>query len=310
MPQVRHRFAEGKSHKTPIWRKKGMVIKMQQVIYADILFVINFSMDFLAFYILSYILKLPFKKGRMFLSAAIGALYSVCEVVVHNDNIPIAIVVAALMCFIGFGKSGLGAFARQLIGFISVNFLLGGGMTAIFSVFNAMGHEQKLLIYGELNTVGEKLPFSYFVLGFAVISILSLLFAGIYSSRADRKKVSGKITYHGNTEEFSLLCDSGNLLTEPLSGDPVIFLSENAFLKLCGKGTLTAVKSADASFMKSDTKNIRLIVYETVGGSDMGICLRPERVKVGGKDVKAWITMGNRSNYGESEGIVPLSLVR
>ena len=283
---------------------------MQQVIYADILFVINFSMDFLAFYILSYILKLPFKKGRMFLSALIGALYSVLEVIMHHDNIPIAVVVAALMCFIGFGKGGISSFMRQVIGFVSVNFLLGGGMTAIFSLFNAMGHEQKVLIYGELNTVGEKLPFSYFVLGFAVISIISLLFAGIYSSRSYRKKVSGQITYHGKTEEFSLLCDSGNLLTEPLSGDPVIFLSEDAFSKLCGQGTLSAVKSADTTFMKSDTRNIRLVVYETVGGSDMGVCVRPEKIKVGGKDVKAWITMGKRRSYGESEGLVPLSLVK
>ncbi len=283
---------------------------MQQVIYADILFVINFSMDFLAFYILSFILKLPVRKIRMFISAAVGALYSVSEVIVHHDNIPIALLVAAVMCLICFGRSGIGAFLRQIIGFVSVNFLLGGGMTAIFSIFNAMGHEQKLLIYGELNTVGEKLPFSYFVLGFALIAILSLLFAGVYSSRSDRKKVSGQITYNGKTMEFSLLCDSGNLLTEPLSGEPVIFLSESAFSKLCGSKTLAAVKSADASFMKSDTKNIRLVVYETVGGSDMGVCIRPERITLGGKNVRAWITMGKSGAYGESEGLVPSSLIK
>ena len=31
MPQVRHKFAEGKPHKTLIWRKKGMVIRMNAV---------------------------------------------------------------------------------------------------------------------------------------------------------------------------------------------------------------------------------------------------------------------------------------
>ncbi len=35
MPQVRHRFAEGKPYKTLIWRKKGMVIKMIKAVFLD-----------------------------------------------------------------------------------------------------------------------------------------------------------------------------------------------------------------------------------------------------------------------------------
>ena len=53
---------------------------MDQIIYADILFAVNFSMDFLALYIMSFILKLSFSIKRGIIAAGIGAVYGVVTV--------------------------------------------------------------------------------------------------------------------------------------------------------------------------------------------------------------------------------------
>ena len=50
---------------------------MKQTLYGDVLFLVNFSMDFLTLYITALILHRSVKKRRFVLSAAIGGVYGV-----------------------------------------------------------------------------------------------------------------------------------------------------------------------------------------------------------------------------------------
>ena len=135
-----------------------------QTIYIDILFAINFSMDFLAIYITSYLLKLKFKTFKAVIAAILGALYSAFTVILRTDSIILALFFAYFMCYIAFEKRNLKNSIYNFIAYIAVNFLIGGGMTAVFSVFNKLVGERIVTIYGDVNSVPEKLPFSIFVL--------------------------------------------------------------------------------------------------------------------------------------------------
>ena len=56
------------------------------VIYADTLFVVNFSMDFLALYITGKSLHTPIRPGRLALAAALGALFATMSAVFSGSG--------------------------------------------------------------------------------------------------------------------------------------------------------------------------------------------------------------------------------
>ena len=54
---------------------------METVLYADVLFLINFSMDYLSLYAVSRLLALPSRAWRMLAGAGVGGVYGVLSVV-------------------------------------------------------------------------------------------------------------------------------------------------------------------------------------------------------------------------------------
>lgn len=266
-------------------------------------------MDFLALYITSYLLKLKLKASRNILAAFLGALYSVFTVLFRFDSIVLSIVFGYFICLTAFGKRKPRESAYIFIAFVAVNFLLGGGMTALFSIFNSVIGERLVIIYGDVNKVPNKLPFNIFAAGAAFITAITMTFAKFFSRKGTARRVKAEIFLVKRGGEFLLTEDSGNMLTEQLSGEPVIFLSEKAMLKITDAETLSAVNRLDPEIMQKSRLKMRVTVYETVSGKEMCVCLRPDRVIIGGKSVRAWIAIGKTDAFGDSDGIVPSVLL-
>ncbi len=282
---------------------------MQQVIYADVLFLIDLSMDFLALYIVSAMLKIQSGKYNLAFASAIGSLYSVVSVVSRHDSIILAVAVALVMNIAAFGFCKFSRLATRVTVFLVVNFILGGAMTAIFNVFNSFGRDRFVMIYGEISEVPSKVPFSVFAVGFAITAVISVVFIRLFSQKASLSYASAEITYGKNTVKFKLLCDSGNLLTEPISGEPVIFLSESSMKKLTGEGVLKSLLTADSEFLSRNLRRARILLYETVNGRQSGVCIRADKVVIDGKSCRAWISVSSTVKSDDGDGIAPVSLL-
>ena len=282
---------------------------MLQTVYVDVLFSIDFTMDFLALYITSYLLKMRVKNRRIVISALLGAFYSVLTVVLRVDSVIFALLFAAVMCFTAFGKRRIKQFLHIFITFIAVNFLLGGGMTALFTLFNSVIGERLVIIYGDVSSVPGKLPFNIFAVGVVIITATVMAFAKFFSRKGTCRNVSSEIQLYGKHAKLVLTEDSGNLLTESLSGEPVIFLSERAMLKFTDEKTLCAIKNLNPEIMSKSRVKMRVAVYQTVSGKEMCLCIRPEKISVDGKSVRAWVACGKADVFGESDGIIPSVLV-
>ena len=115
-------------------------------VYGDLLFLINFSMDFLCFYLSCLLLHRKMKLGRTFIASVLGGIYSVLALFVSTNGtiaLLIDILVLVLMCWIayGVGKSGFKALIKAIFLYFFVSALLGGLMTALFSLFNSLKFE-------------------------------------------------------------------------------------------------------------------------------------------------------------------------
>lgn len=282
---------------------------MQPVVYGDVLLIINFCMDYLALYITSYLLRIKYNLSNVVLAALVGALYSLVCIIANNESLCIAIIVAVLMCLIAFYGSSMKYLIYEIVVFFAVNFLLGGGMTAVFNLFNSMGNRRELMLYGELHTIDSNLPTKVFMLGFSVIAVLAITFSKVMTKESHSEKSEISITISNDTAFFTVREDSGDLLTEPISGDPVIFLTESALLKLLDKDELSAIRNIELQNIKNKNIKTRLIVYETVKGKELCACFRPTRIKSKEKEFSAWIAIGENVSFGGCDGIVPASLL-
>lgn len=285
--------------------------QLEQVIYADVLFLIDLSMDFLSLYITASLLRIRFKSVNTVFAAVIGAVFSVLSVINKSEALLLTFAVSVVMCIVAYFGCSFKVVAKTVAVFYAVNMLLGGAMTALFNLFNLITDGKKdLLIYGELNTVSDNMPFAVFVIGVAFITVAFKVISGIFSNRSAKRCIQLLLTFGNKTEKLNAYEDSGNLLCEPLSGEPVIFLKEDAIKKVAGDRIISGLKMGKEYLSGTERQKYRLVVYHTVNGSDMCACIKPDKLVIDGKVCSAWIAIGKNLNVSEGDGIVPSSVLR
>ena len=71
---------------------------MQQIVYGDLFFLINFSMDFLCLFLVAKLLSRPLSTLRLSLASALGGVYSVGALFLPEGLLGI---ILDLVCCIG-----------------------------------------------------------------------------------------------------------------------------------------------------------------------------------------------------------------
>ena len=283
---------------------------MQEEIYADVLFIINFSMDFLSLYIVGRLMHFHMKAWRVILGASLGALYGVLELLLAVSPFPkilITLGVLCLTCFIAFGGCRFHTYAASVALTFGVGMLIGGMMT---SAFLGLGNNASYIeIGGTIATVWGDLPIWQFAL-FALISALMTWGLGkIFRRKRSVRTCVLRVRFEGREKEVTALVDSGNLLEDPVSGTPVIFLKERAARGLPGH-LLSAMKNGAAALPLSEVGNLRVIPGRTVSGSGILLAAVPDQVslRAGGawENRRALVAIDfTGGDFGGFEALVP-----
>ena len=253
---------------------------MGQVVYADLLFLIDFSMDFLCFYITARLLHRKFSLLRSILGAALGGVYSVA-VIFFSMNVWLGLLsdlgICSLMCLIAFGcaDKSLYEFCLCASSYFGVSACLGGFMTAIYSLLNRLNIP--------FDQIDAEDGISVWLFG-----ILALLsgFAAMMSGRFFRGPMSAEtaeveITYGGKSITVRALVDTGNMISDPISGRSVIVLDKSAARGIMPEECVDmAVAGRVGMIPREKIEGIRLIPIETAAGGSMICAFKPERVKV------------------------------
>ncbi len=266
------------------------------VIYADLLFVINFSMDFLCLFITSRLLGCGGKAFRLIIASMLGALYGFLPYLLNLHPILHLIsnlASAGVISFIAFGKQNLKRFLIITATFIVSSALMGGLVTALYNISGKYHNG----VYTEISA-----------LSFALMCLISALTALSYGLICRKKihTVSAEIRLYIKNEKINarLIADSGNLLTEPFSALPVIIIS--------GSALPTPYDNPES---ESFPLSVRAIPFSTASGKNCFLGFRPDCIEIISlgkkpKKVEAYIavdTLGN--NYSGYDGILPASIL-
>lgn len=284
---------------------------MEQTVYVDLYFLINFSMDFLCFFLLSKLLSVPLPFWRTILASAVGGLYANLALFLPLTPLPsllLDMALCILMCAVALLRRGDGRhLPLYALVYTAISMVLGGAMTALFHLFNRWELP--------LDTLGED-DLSVWI--FALLAILGGLATHacgrFFSGRGARRHVRLSIEFQGRSCVIEALCDTGNLLREPIGGKPCIVVDSRRLRGILPNDLLDA---AIATAVPSPTLcsryagRIRFLPATSATGERMMLALRVDRITVdsgkGAREVDALIVP---SALGKTaEALIPPELL-
>ena len=187
-------------------------------VYVEIVIFNNLCIDLLLGATTTLCRRRKVKKLRQCLSAVVGSVFALLYPIVSFVlQIVIRLLLAFLLVAIIDKYSTLKDYFASLVIYVLSTYALGG------------------IVYGISNLVGVDLR-GYGVLGILMLSIviLELVLWFVLKAQPQRNKqfYSVVIKYKSHNYNFKGFYDSGNTLTDPLTGKPIILLSKTAVDKL------------------------------------------------------------------------------
>lgn len=278
------------------------------VVYGDLLFMINFSMDFLCFYFSCLLTHRKLPNFRAILASSLGGVYSVAVLFIKCSQ-PYAflldLAVLFLMCVIVYAskKMTAGSLLKGVFIYFLVSALLGGVMTSLYSLLNRF--DSVLEDFAGEDDIGMWA----FLLLAVVGSILSVNGGKIFRSGASQRRVMLEIENGGKIANISALVDSGNLLTEPISGKNVVIVRLKALEKILDEEVYSALAVGDVcSLPLSVMSKIRLIPARAVSGEALLPAQKFDRVilksQKNTKELDVYIAFAKENSFGECDAII------
>ncbi len=287
-------------------------------VYADIIFLINFIMDFFIFWSVGKIFQKNVTKLKLIFGAFLASILYCCIIFVdilrflYNPAGVLSVLIFSV--FVTFGAESLKILLKNVFEVVVVSFAVGGFATALFYFFNIsdfIGNFISIYIHNfSLKFLVFSVSIFYFVLKIIVGWYKKIILKRQSFCRAE-------VFFNDKKVFLNALIDTGNSLYEPISGKPVIVSEFNAVKDIvpprirdffCGKDKNDFAKIYDYIKDIDSAFEFRIIPFSSIGKThgfilgffadkviiyyDTNICL--EKVIIGICDVK--LSDGNNYN--------------
>lgn len=273
-----------------------------EVIYIDSLFLLNLLIDYLLCLVSARVCGLWLRRGRYVLAAFIGAAYSVAAVLPGLGFLSARwakLGCATLMGFAAYGRE------RQRIKctavFLAVSAAFGGAVWAV-SMAGGMSWDGKSYV---------PIPAKSLILAFTLCNAgIDLLFRA-RGKLPERPRVPVRLRFLGKETELMALLDSGNTLTDPISGAEVMIVSPHVLRPMLGdiaelfdgRDSVELLEALDA--LPELKGKFRLIPYSAVGTQGLLPVFRPESVEIDGRGKDGLLAAVSPSAAGDGfDGIL------
>ena len=249
------------------------------VIYVDVLFARNAAVDYLLLLAAASLARLPIRRGRFALAAALGGVYAACAAVPPLSflaGLLPAAVVSFSMALLAYGPPpllwrGWGCFLALSAAFAGAVYALGALTGQRGAPFFTASPRLLLLSLGGC---------------YAAVRLLVPRFL-----RSRRREILPVELRLGEREvSLAALRDTGNELMDPLSGAAVLVADRESLAPLFPPGTLAALPAdAPGQFRRLAALpelrgRLRLVPFSALGAErGLLLCFRPDSVTVRGQ---------------------------
>jgi stage II sporulation protein GA (sporulation sigma-E factor processing peptidase) len=257
---------------------------VMQVVYVDSLFLINLVINYILLLVTAKICAVKTPRLRLLGAAGLGALYSVAAVLPLTPfltSLVMKLAVGLLMVLTAFG--GQARLLRPALVFFAVAAAFGGAVMAV-----------SLLSGGRLGEVRLSLNLKLLILVFAAVYIVLILVFRRAAKHRGGGIVTLRLRHDGREVSMRALRDTGNALTDPMTGRPVIVAGVGDLKPLFSaaiRETVTDLQKKDIvrvleELAGTDTgTRFQLVPYSAVGISGgMLLAFRPDEIVVDGQN--------------------------
>jgi len=275
------------------------------ILYADLLFMINFLMNGFVLLIVSKILRQKRKARWLVLGSAVMALLYTLLLVIEPLrflNIALAsVVILAAGVLVTFYPTGIKYFLRLMLAAYGITFAVGGLGMALFYLTDLP--YAIYYIAADLDGLRRAVSWQLVLVGTVASYILIKLTMKLIEHQTIKRQMLMNVMVSMNEKYifFDALVDTGHSLKDPLSQSPVIvaeFEQVQEFLPEGLKGLFYDRQENDlASVLDSQEgqfyQRIRMIPFSSIGKtSGMLIGFRPDQVMVGSKNSRQDVVIG------------------
>jgi stage II sporulation protein GA (sporulation sigma-E factor processing peptidase) len=259
-------------------------------VYPDIIFVLNFFLDFIILTILKIISRKDSRMIRRISAAAIGAFTAALTGIFPWMNVIVRILIlnigaAYLMLLMAFGRMKKADLIRQLISLYLITYSIGGLINSIYYDTNARVSLIRLgnMIYSSISWKPVIITALFLIPAVLLFRWFSRWYRGCNS-----ETLEVELFLDGRSLVTKGLVDSGNNLYDPVFHRPVIILENRLLDELLSPEklrNLTAVKSSIEGKNSSleeylpdgvELLHLRMIPYQSIGnrhGMMLGLVL-------------------------------------
>ena len=265
-------------------------------VYADILFLVNFSMDVLTLRAVCAVTGRRTGRKRLLLASAAGAVCATAMIALPETGALLRIAAGALlsaaMALILFGPRGRAALFRDSVMIWGAGSLLGGLMTVLFSVGTPVF------------SGSDGFPAVYLF-----CALFSFLWTRIRRGGTGRREAVVRFTAAGITAEVRGLCDTGSSACEPIGGLPAVLVKRRAAGEL-GPLLDRTVLCGQTGICGQTGLRLRMIPVKGLGGERLLPGFIPDQIFIGGEERAAAVALdGEGERYGDADALIPGALI-
>lgn len=248
-------------------------------VYADVLVALNILLTYILLVSCRVFLKIPTNKFAVGAASFIGG-FSALVIFLDEMNVAFSllfkILTAAVISAVAFLPKNIRAFLKGFLTFFAVTFLFGGAMYALEITVNP----QNIMYFN--GTVYFDMSITYLVGSVLVIYGIFLFADYIIGKKVKTgNKCDLEIIFRSVSVKTQGLIDTGNSLTDGVSGRPVIVAELSCVAPLFDFAELTFLKNDfNGEVPESLRKKFRLIPCKSVTGDSLLKAFIPEEVKI------------------------------
>lgn len=270
---------------------------MKQVIYVDVLIIVNLFVNYFILLTTSKFLNLKLKLSRLILGEILGAIYSL-YIFIPEPNLFISILIKLFMSIIivavSFEFRTIQQFLKIIVCFYAVNFAFSGTMFTLWCFLKPNG----MIINNDI------VYFNISPITLIVSTVISYIIIEIVNRVIEKKQLKNSsleigIKFKDKYIVLNAKIDTGNLLKEPFSNLPVIVVKKSEINLLIPEFNIFENIENQNEIKKL---KIRIIPFKTVSGTGILPAFKPEYVVLKGNLKKqAYVAVCSDEYF--SEGI-------
>ena len=258
-------------------------------IYIDIIFLENLCMNYIILYATGIAMKKQIKHVKLIIASIIGSIYAIIIYLKMTNiasNIIMKIILSICMIWVSFKSPNYKILLKDLLMFYLVSFVFGGCSFALIYFISPQNVKIKNGVL--VGTYPIKVTLIASIIAFIVIQIAFKITKNKLTSEDMICKI--ELNMNQKTLKTRALIDSGNMLKDPLQGNPVIIIEKEKMAKLLSEELLKTINKIQKNDLRDITYNdktslIRLIPFSSLGKTNgMLVGIKAKEIKVTYKD--------------------------